>query len=319
VIAVEATLEPVYATLGTQRARLIGIALVTAIVGPLLSLLFLRRWLDRPVHDLIEGIRRVSEGRLDAVVPPADGELGRVAVAFNRMQARVAASQKQVVQSEKMASLGKLAAGVAHEINNPLTGVLAYTEDLIDDTPEGDPRREEYRVIQRETLRCREIVRHLLDFARHGETRRMPTSINDVLRRTVELVAHLPSFRDVRIVEDLQEGLPRIEGDPGQLQQVFLNFLVNAAEAMPHGGEAKIVTRLRRDAPGIVASVTDSGAGIPEEMLDRIFEPFFSTKGGKSNGLGLSVSWGIIEQHGGQIEVQSQRDKGTTFKVYLPA
>ena len=242
-----------------------------------------------------------------------------MARAFNTMQQRVAAGQKQLVQSEKMASLGKLAAGVAHEINNPLTGILTYAEDLIEEAPEGDPRLDDYRVIQRETMRCREIVRQLLGFARHGETRRVPTSVNDVLRRTVELVAHLPSFRDVRVAEDFQDGLPLVPADPGQLQQVFLNFLVNAAEAMPRGGEARIVTRLRRDAPGIVASVSDTGVGIPEEMLDRIFEPFFSTKGGKSNGLGLSVSWGIIEQHGGKIEVQSQKGAGTTFKVYLPA
>lgn len=317
-IAIEQNIKPVITELNRARRSLILVTVLMSLAGPMLTLVLLRSWLDRPVQELIQGMDRVAAGNLDAKLASAEGELGHLAHTFNRMQVKLQNSQRQLIQSEKMASLGKIAAGVAHEINNPLTGILAYSEDLIDEADQDDPLLNDYKVIYRETIRCREIVRNLLDFARHGEPQMEPTDINKVIMRTVELVSHLASFQNLTINEDLHDDLPMVMADPGQLQQVFLNFMVNAAEAMPSGGEIQLITRLRRDGRGIVASVADQGVGIPKEMIDHIFEPFFSTKGGKTTGLGLSVSWGIIEKHQGRIEVQSEKDKGTVFRVYLP-
>ena len=319
VVCVEQSIAPVMEGLAHARNRLILVTIIVSMIGPGLAFLLLQRWLDQPVRRLIAGMEEVAQGNLEETALPAmQGELGEVADAFNQMKERLAISQKQLVRSEKMASLGKIAAGVAHEINNPLTGILTYAEDLIDESDESNDKLEDYRVIHRETLRCRKIVRNLLDFAKRTEHQAQLLDINQILCRTTELVQRLASFRNVTLFKDLQEDLPRINGDPGQLQQVFLNFLVNSAEAMQEGGEIRIRTRMRRDGQGLVVTVTDNGAGIPSEVVDHIFEPFFSTKGGKTTGLGLSVSWGIIEQHHGRIEVQSELGVGTTFRVHLP-
>jgi two-component system NtrC family sensor kinase len=225
--------------------------------------------------------------------------------------------KEQLVQTTKLAAVGKLAAGVAHEINNPLTGILAYAEDMAEDLPQKDARYKDLHVIIRETLRCRDIVKNLLDFARQETPELERLDCNTVIDQAIALIERLPQFRDIKIETHKSKKLPPIQGDPRQLQQVILNFLMNSAEAMKGKGNIKVITEYERRNDKCHIIVEDNGPGIPENMKDKIFEPFFSTKG--TNGLGLAVSWGIIERHKGIIEVEMSDSGGALFKIALPA
>lgn len=222
----------------------------------------------------------------------------------------------QLVQAEKLAAVGKLAAGVAHEINNPLTGVLAYAEDLTDELDKSSPHQEDLQVIIREALRCRDIVRNLLDFARQDDPKFETADPNLVVEQALKLIEKLPQFRNVTIEREIAEDIPEIKCDPHQIQQVILNLTLNAADAMQGMGRIVVNTEFERRRHKCVISVQDSGPGIPENLIDKLFEPFFSTKG--TSGLGLAVSWGIVERHGGVIEVDMPEDGGSIFRVILP-
>ena len=223
----------------------------------------------------------------------------------------------QLFRSEKMASLGKLAAGVAHEINNPLTGILTNSSLLLEDLKEDDPRREDVDVMVKETIRCREIVKRLLDFAKQTKPQKREASINGLIENIILLVRNQTSFRNITIEKYLSPDLPDLLVDPDQIQQVFINIILNAAEAMTKGGSLSIRSGLTQDRQSITVSFADTGPGIPEEMRERIFDPFFTTKE-HGTGLGLSISYGIIEQHGGDITVESVPGSGSTFIIQLP-
>jgi two-component system NtrC family sensor kinase len=223
----------------------------------------------------------------------------------------------QLFRSEKLASLGKLAAGVAHEINNPLTGILTNSSLLLEDLEADDPRREDVEVMVKETMRCREIVKRLLDFARQTKPHKRLANINALIDTIVLLVRNQTSFRNVTIEKSSSEVLPDLLIDPDQLQQVFINIILNAAEAMTKGGSLTIRTALSPDGQSVVVSFADTGPGIPETLREKIFDPFYTTKE-HGTGLGLSISYGIIEQHGGTISVDSTVGEGSTFIIQLP-
>jgi len=226
--------------------------------------------------------------------------------------------QRQLEKSDKLAAIGKLAAAVAHEINNPLTGVLAYAEDLLEDAEDDEERAEDCRVIIRETLRCRDIVRSLLDFSKPLIPDFKRADLNKVVQNTVALVRKLAIFKDIDLRRDISLDLPAVHGDAGQLQQVVLNLLVNAAEVMNGIGMLRITTSFSETERECVLEVADDGAGIPEDLIGQIFEPFFSTKR-STHGLGLAVSFGIVDRHGGRMEASNRKEGGASFKVILPA
>jgi len=229
------------------------------------------------------------------------------------------AAQSQLVHTEKIASLGRMAAGVAHEINNPLAGILIYAELLQRDLAADDLHRENLDVIVNQTMRCQQIVNRLLDFSRQTLGQRKLFDINDVVHRCVELISHQAFFHNIKVLENLDPLLPQIVGDPGQLQQVFTNLLLNAADAMGGQGQITIASRPALQGEGVVLTFTDTGGGIPPEIRDKIFEPFFTTKPpGKGTGLGLSIVFGVIQRHGGTIEAESPPGGGTTFTIRLP-
>lgn len=223
----------------------------------------------------------------------------------------------QLFRSEKLASLGKLAAGVAHEINNPLTGILTNSSLLLEDLEMDDPRREDVDVMVKETMRCREIVKRLLDFAKQSKPQKRLANINALIDNIILLVRNQTSFRNITIEKQLTDDIPDVLVDPDQIQQVFINIILNAAEAMTKGGKLKIRSALTSDRQSIVVSFADTGAGIPEPVRERIFDPFYTTKE-HGTGLGLSISYGIIEQHGGTITVDSMVGEGSTFTIQLP-
>jgi two-component system NtrC family sensor kinase len=229
------------------------------------------------------------------------------------------ATQSQLVHTEKIASLGRMAAGVAHEINNPLAGILIYAELLQRDLAANDVHRENIEVIINQTMRCQQIVHRLLDFSRQSLGEKKLFDVNDIINRCVELISHQAFFHNITVVRNLDPFLPQIVGDPGQLQQVFTNLLLNAADAMNGQGQITVASSPTPAQDGIILTFTDTGSGIPPEILDKIFEPFFTTKPpGKGTGLGLSIVYGVIQRHGGTISAESPLTGGTTFTITLP-
>ncbi|MFZ0964718.1 MAG: ATP-binding protein [Terriglobia bacterium] len=311
-------------------------------------------WLTvhRPVHRLIEGTRAVAQGDLDYLLPETNNdEIGSLAVSFNRMTQELRKAQaenrqwtetledrvrqktgelesayRSLTQSEKMASLGKLAAVVAHEINNPLAGILTYSKLISRMADKGfneGQRLKEAKgylqIIEGESRRCGSIVQNLLTFARQTPINPQKNDLNAIIERCLLLVGHQMDLQSVELEKKLDPQLPPLYCDAGQVQQALLVILMNAVEAMPHGGRLGIESaydaahRLGR------VVVSDEGPGIPPQVLPHIFEPFFTTKEeGKGTGLGLAIALGIVQQHGGNIEVASNAQKGTEFTVLLP-
>lgn len=230
-------------------------------------------------------------------------------------------TQVRLLQSEKMASLGSLAAGVAHEINNPLGGILIYASLLMEDfETSNDSRVQDLKRIVDEATRCKEIVKSLLEFGRQTESRFEPMDINKAINDGLFFLENQVLFHDIRIDKHLDPSLPMFEGDSNQIKQVFMNMMVNAAEAMSEtGGVLTIKTGVDSEGSTIFVTFQDTGTGIPPEVQSKIFDPFFTTKAvGKGTGLGLSTSYGIIQSHHGNIEVESEPGKGTTFTIVLP-
>jgi signal transduction histidine kinase len=212
-----------------------------------------------------------------------------------------------------------LSAGVAHEINNPLGGILALTALTLEDLPEDDANRENLEEVVRQTERCRDIVKHLLEFSRQTEVSIAEVDLNDVLERTLGLLRRQSLFFNVDVVLDLDEELPQVLGDASQLQQVFMNIMMNAVQAMEEKGTLTIGAHAIGPEDEIEIRFTDTGCGIPPEHLDHIFDPFFTTgKDGHGTGLGLSIAYGIITKHQGSISVESEVGVGTTFTIQLP-
>jgi PAS domain S-box-containing protein len=236
---------------------------------------------------------------------------------------RVKTMMEQLVASEKMASVGQMAAGVAHEINTPLGIILGYAQLMRDDFTQESEEGQNLSIIERQAKACRKIVADLLKFSRQSESARKDLSINEVLTDVIAVTQHSLNMDHINVHEDLADDLPPVIGDTERLRQVFINLVNNAHHAMEQqgSGELTIITRYLPDTHQVVATVQDTGHGIPEKIRKRIFDPFFTTKPvGKGTGLGLSVSYGIIQDHGGQIEVESPvaGDKGTAFHVKFP-
>jgi len=297
------------------------------IFGFIMTFLF-SVWLVSPITQLAEGMSRVAAGDLDYKVriESAD-ELGKLARAFNQMVRAVKErdhklremTASRLTQVEKQVSIGRLAAGVAHEINNPLTAILALSSLWLKKMPAEDARREDLEIIVKETARCREIVHSLLDFARERPIEKRVVDVNAIVRETLLLANKYDSMTDVK-VELRIAGIPlMVNADAKLLQQVFINLLLNASEATGRGGVVRVETDEDSSGGFVQVRIVDFGKGIPKEHINRVFEPFFTTKGtGKGTGLGLSVSLGIIQKHDGIIEIESEEGKGTTVTVLLP-
>lgn len=229
--------------------------------------------------------------------------------------------EMRLLQAEKMASLGSLAAGVAHEINNPLGGILIYANLLLEEfEANNDPRVADLKKIVDEAIRCREIVKSLLEFGRQTEAQFEEVDINQTINDGLFFLEKQALFHNIKIVKCLEPSLPLIQGNPNQLKQVFMNMMVNAAEAMAEkGGTLTITTGINVDPSTIFIAFQDSGCGIDPEIQTKIFDPFFTTKEvGRGTGLGLSTSYGIIQSHHGNIQVHSELGKGSTFTIILP-
>jgi two-component system NtrC family sensor kinase len=227
--------------------------------------------------------------------------------------------QSHLIQQEKLASLGKLAAGIAHEINNPLGGILIYSHLLLEEADKGGPEQENLKKIVKETTRCKDIVKSLLQFARPRDPEMIQTDVNEILENSLSIMERQALFQNIELKKKYSNDLPKIVADSTQLQQVFMNIILNGAEAMDGNGKFTIKTSLGRDKKNIHIEFNDTGHGINEEDKKRLFEPFFTTKEvGKGTGLGLAISYSIIQKHKGTIKVKSEVGKGSTFTVVIP-
>jgi two-component system, NtrC family, sensor kinase len=240
------------------------------------------------------------------------------------LKAHMAAQQeteRRLLQAAKLAAVGEMAAGIAHELNNPLTTVMGFAELILDETRADTPHRADLELVLKEARRARDVVRRLLDFARQGERTRSNADINAIIEDVLMLTRHLIHTSGVQLSIERAADLPWVSVDTNQMKQVFLNLIHNALQAMPEGGKLEIQTSVgnKDDHQWIVVTVKDNGMGIDVKNKERIFEPFFTTKGDRGGtGLGLSVTYGIVTDHGGTIEVESAPGKGSIFSVWLP-
>ena len=445
VLDIKMDLKDVDQQIGDSKFRLIVLAIIAILALSIFIAYFVRKWIGKPVSELVKATNQVSAGNLNYTIEnPGRDELGILAKSFNKMTKNLAEAKLQLFQSDKMASLGRLAAGVAHEINNPLTGVLTYSSFLLKRTKDDPELQESLGVIVRETIRSREIVKSLLDFSRQSIPKKHSADINKILKNAIDVVASQLLLKRIELDAPFDTSLPEITVDANQIQQVIINLLVNAADAIgDNGGRISIKPSLISLSPhglaqikaavcpkghdlmdsdlriyglptvkikvvsngnvGIInldpvygkhrheygieigkgkdlqvscpqcnislieqnvncpkcgssvycfqvlshgifeactnpectwqkwravdeaghkdymeVKITDTGQGIAREDLSRIFEPFFTTKGQHGNGLGLAVTWGIVDSHDGTINVESEFGKGTTFVIQLP-
>jgi two-component system NtrC family sensor kinase len=227
--------------------------------------------------------------------------------------------EKQLLRSEKLSSLGKLSAGIAHEINQPLTGVLTFAHLLLRKFKDDEKTRKDLETIVRETTRIRGIVQGILDFARETPMQKKPRKIEEVLDQTLEIVVHQQRFFGITLEKNYDPSLPEVVVDSNLMEQVFMNIILNAVDALH--GSGTLTVKTRRHNGWAEVEFSDSGTGMPEEILDKIFDPFFTTKDsteGMGMGLGLAVSYGIVKNHNGDISVSSKEGQGTTFSIRLP-
>jgi len=347
------SLESVDHEVANMKMRVLIVTAVEITLISLFIIVFTRRFLGRPIEKLIEGFKAVSQMELDTPldIAPGSEELGELARSFDVMRERLRAAmgelnqftqnletkveertqqlqaaQKKLLHNDRLASLGQLSASVAHEINNPISGVLNLSmllQRMLKDDGIPPNRIEEFRKyltqVTNETTRVGRIVSDLLAFSRRSKPQRASADLNRLAATTLSLAQHKMKLSNVEVESQFQEGLPAVQCDASQIQQVVLNLLLNAAEATQSKSERHVTMSTSCDHNEVRLTVTDNGEGIPAENLSKIFDPFFTTKSeGKGVGLGLAVSYGIVQAHGGDIEVKSRPGMGTSFVVSLP-
>ncbi|MBK6336648.1 MAG: HAMP domain-containing protein [Betaproteobacteria bacterium] len=355
VVDVIYSLDEIDQRIRASATRIAELSLAFVLLAAVCVGALVHRLVYTPLRDLEDGAKRLAAGNLDQSIPVRSAdELGQVASSFNTMTAALRQSQAELResartleqkveertlqlraaeaeahQSDKLAAVGLLASGVAHEINNPLTGVLTFSHLIRQKMPDGSADAEDMDLVIRETRRCASIVRRLLDFARQKAPEMRFADLNAVILDVARFIERSAHLHNTAMTIDLDPDLPQVWIDEDQIKQVIMNILVNAQHATESGGSIAIRSRRHptplSPEPGaapidmIEVSVVDTGCGIPDDDLQRIFDPFFTSKDvGKGTGLGLSVSHGIVKAHGGTIKVESAVGRGSTFRVYLP-
>lgn len=318
----------------SQRLILFYVILNSVILIVFASAL-LSRTIARPIDELVRVTEAIADGDMNQRVKVKRlNEIGLLAESLNRMAGKLRegrnvlednirtlkAAQDEVIRAEKMASVGRLAAGLAHEIGNPVGAILGYT-NILQKEANGEDQADYLARIEMEVQRINRIVRGLLDYARPGEFKPTEVSVNDIIKSSLDLVSSQKGFERIEVKTHLTD-TPMAKADPHQLQQVLINLFINASDAMPEGGHLTVESGVRRQASGefLEISVADTGTGMGDEEIKRIFDPFYTTKEpGKGTGLGLAICQRIIESFGGKVEVTSRKGEGSIFKIILPA
>ena len=357
VVDITYSLDEINRTMKAHVVKMVAVSIGFILLVSVSAGWLLHHLIYVPLSDLDRGAKRLASGDFDQPIPVrGEDEFGSLARSSNTMMAALKKSRQEleewvqtlgqrvkdrteelklaeaeVARGEKLASIGQLAAGIAHELNNPLTGVLTFTSLMRKKMPEGSQDAEDLDLVIRETRRCASIIRRLLDFAREKPPEKSQVDLNALIQETVRFVERSAALQHVEITMQLDRELPQLHVDADLIKQVLMNILVNAQQAIvADQGSILVASRLhaaRRLAssgnepvPVVEVAITDTGCGIAKENLQRIFDPFFTSKEvGKGTGLGLSVTYGIVRAHGGEIEVESTVGEGTTFRVFLPA
>jgi len=305
----------------------LAITLAGALVSMLLAY-YISKSISLPINKLVSASGEVARGNLETRVKiNSNDELGELADTFNTMASALKErdeklkefTKSKIMESERLALIGQLSANVAHELNNPLTGIVTYSHLLLEELPNDDPARDSLEKIVIQANRSRDIIRGLLDFSRQRKPDKTLCDITNVLKGCVSLLEKQALFQNVQFTYNLDEKLPLTIIDPSQIERVFINMIVNAADAMDGNGKLNMSTRFDKQDHCIEVEFSDTGHGIEKENLEKIFDPFFTTKDtGHGVGLGLAISFGIIKEHNGTISVESEVGKGTKFIVRLP-
>ncbi|MCI0496397.1 cache domain-containing protein [candidate division KSB1 bacterium] len=303
------------------------------------------RSITRPLSELVQITKLITAGDLNHEMKvTSSDEIGQLGLSFNTMvkslkrmkveleewgktleqkvierTEELKAMQARVIQTERLASLGQMAAGIAHEINNPLGGILVLSSLTLEDLKNDDPNRQNLEEVVKQTIRCRDIVKGLLQFSRQTETKKSLIKMNDILNNTLSLIQKQAMFHNIDVEKNFHPELPFVMVDESQYQQVFMNIIINAIQSMKEIGTLTIETLFNEKDNMVVVNIADTGSGIPHEIIDKIFDPFFTTKEvGKGTGLGLSIAYGIVTRHNGRMTVKSEVHKGTTFSIQTP-
>lgn len=310
----------------TYRREMLVFTFFALVANSLILVFVIQRLIGKPIREFLKSTESVSRGNFNYKVEiDKRHEFYELGQSFNLMTDKLHEVQMQLYQNAKLASVGKLAAGVAHELNNPLTGVLTYSSLELKRIETGNINEENLNktlnVIIRETVRCRDIIKGLLDFSRQIPPRMSEININEVIEQSLSIVINELILSNISVQKQLDPELPLMKGDRIQIQQVLINLLMNGQQAIgTEGGAITITTATcsKNFREYIRVEIRDTGCGIPKHKIPEIFEPFYSTKGQKGTGLGLSIVWGIVDKHEGFIEVDSEIDRGTSFSVYFP-
>jgi two-component system NtrC family sensor kinase len=339
VLDINMSLAQVDKTISRNRSIMLIFTFAVLVPVILVSGIFIQRFVNRPVRELLIGTQKIADGNLRHEIPVySDDEIGMLARSFNKMTDKLKTAhqeienrasalqqkvdelkktQQQLIRSAKLASLGKLAAGVAHEINNPLAIILNYCYLLMRRLGDQEAYGKNLKMMISEVTRCSRIVKSLLDFAREAPPEMHKVDLNRLIEHSLTLMKNQSAFFNIKVIKDFDNHCPQISADADQLEQVFMNVILNAAEAMSEGGSLIIKTAEKNGY--VEVRFSDTGCGIKQKDISKIFDPFYSTKEvGKGIGLGLSVSYGIMERHNGSIEVASSLHKGTTFILKFP-
>jgi two-component system NtrC family sensor kinase len=300
------------------NTRAAWIAFVCILVAAVIAIP-IARLITQPIVLLVDANRRLGKGDMNVrVESTGKGEIALLGRSFNAMVETLQKTEKELLQQAKLASVGQLAAGVAHELNNPLGTILLYSDMMFKEAPEADPRREDLKMIISEVKRCKTIVADLLNFARQHELLAQEVDLHALLEEVIRKARARTRYEKIEIENQLDPNLPPIQADAAQLQQVFVNLFSNSAYSMEYAGKITVCA-VPVEPQSVEIRVSDTGSGIPPENLGKLFTPFFTTKpAGKGTGLGLSIVYGIIKLHRGQISIQSQVGRGTTVVITLP-
>jgi signal transduction histidine kinase len=307
--------------LTSQRIPLAFLLLLVIFI--LYFVVVVARQVFAPLNRMMRALRRIADGDLTPITPQKGyrDEFSQLAMAMNHMMVQLVRRHEMLTQAHKLKAVGTLTAGVAHELNNPINNIMLTSNALRDDYEDfsDEDRLDLVDDLVSQSERAQRIVRNLLDFARESEIEADAHAVQDIIEDTLRLAANQIGLSKVKVKGEIAANLPPIYGDRQQLQQVFLNIVLNALDAMPKGGTLSVSCGTTSDRELVAVDFADTGVGIPEHRISEVFNPFFTTKAGaKGTGLGLSVSLGIIRQHGGDMKVQSEVGKGTTFSVLLP-
>ena len=315
-IEIEVSIDKVIANLKETRVQLIILTLLFALFASVIAYFSIKYVIGKPVRNLVEGTERVAQGNFEGSIPPGKAELGILADSFNKMQNQLLRTQSQLIESEKLASVGKLANEIANEINNPLTGIIVYSEGLLESSG-NDNLKEDYGIIRQEALRIRESVKNILSLTRHEKPDFKMIEINPVLKQAVSVVKKFSNFRNIKIITAIEETLPEIPADAALMEQVFLNLLLISSESMLTGGILDIAATFNEEKDEIEISFHDTGKGIPQETLRTITDETSNLKNFEKTGISLVVCQDIIRMHRGNLKIDTS-ESGTTMLITLP-